>query len=72
MRVEITEVINRRQVRPFVVTIHIEDRDQLYALTLAAGRMCNGHGNELYDCLLQKCQDFDVDATDPALSRARD
>jgi hypothetical protein len=71
VKVNITEVINRREVRPFTVTIFIEDRDQLYALTLAAGRMCNGHGNDLYDCLLQKCQDFDVDATDPALTRPR-
>jgi hypothetical protein len=41
--------------QPFSIAIDIEDKDQLYALTLAAGRMCNGHGNELYALLQAKC-----------------
>lgn len=57
-------IINGGRRRPFVpfnITLEVTDTDELYALTLAAGRMCNGHGNEFYDLLAEKCREFDVE-----------
>lgn len=49
-----------RPFAPFSVTIDIESKDELIALTQAAGRMCNGH-NQFYDFLKAYCDVIDPD-----------
>ena len=49
---------NTPAFEPFSVVIEVKDTDELYALTRAAGRMCNAHGLELYPLLLAQCQKF--------------
>lgn len=45
---------------PFSVRIDIATKDELRALTRAAGNLCNGHGLELYDFLEEKCREAGV------------
>ena len=46
---------------PFRLAITVKDADELIALTMAAGKMCNGHGLELYPLLKAKCERFGID-----------
>lgn len=46
--------------KPFSVRIDIATKDELQALTRAAGSLCNGHGIALYDFLKEKCQEAGV------------
>jgi hypothetical protein len=46
--------------KPFSVRIDIASKDELYALTKAAGVMCNGHGLEILDFLKEKCDECGV------------
>jgi len=49
----------------FAVQLDIDDEDQLIALTVAAGRMTNSHGLELYDLLSGRCEALGLDYSDP-------
>jgi hypothetical protein len=49
-----------RPFTPFRFTVDVDSKDELVALTQAAGRMCNGH-NQLYDFLKAMCDEIDPD-----------
>lgn len=49
--------------KPFSIRIDIANKDELYALTKAAGTLCNGHGLELHDFLEKKCREHGVNPT---------
>lgn len=46
--------------QPFSVRLDIANKEELSALTRAAGTLCNGHGIELYDFLQYKCREYGV------------
>lgn len=45
---------------PFAIRIEIDDPNTLRALIVAAGKMTNGHGLDLYDLLCEKAKDAGI------------
>lgn len=61
MKVQLVDMPPERAFKVFTIAITVEDREQLQALTMAAGRMCNGHGNDLFCLLKNECEAQQVD-----------
>jgi hypothetical protein len=54
MSIKFTESEVNEEFVPFAIKLIIEDKDQLIALHDVVGRLCNGHGLELYPFLDEK------------------
>jgi hypothetical protein len=55
------DILDDDEFKPFIVKIRIANADELRAMTQAAGRLCNGHGLELYPMLQEKCRELGVE-----------
>lgn len=61
MRAAIDIIPDQLVFQPFTVTVTIDDREQLRALTRLAGYLTNGHGLELFPLLQEQCAKWGVE-----------